>query len=147
MEQAAIQVPSAVTGVFAEQGLIWKCSGGCTKGMSSMGKEGSSMWLFLGLIQLFLGMSVDVAVLQWLFGSSGAGFMVLAGYFMLSKSPGAKDFVSEYNKDERSAISRNNDGQLVDIPIKGNNQGFQRLLTIIWFFLLIFGLFWKGMGS
>jgi hypothetical protein len=113
-----------------------------------MGKDGSSMWFYLGLIQLFLGMNIDVTLLQWVFGSSGTGFMILAAYFMLNKNKNNKvNLTGDYNRKERSAITRNSDGSLVEVPIKSDQKGFHRMMTMVWFSLMFLGLIWKMNGS
>ncbi len=113
-----------------------------------MRKDGSSAWFYLGLIQLFLGMNVDVALLQWVFGSSGTGFMILAAYFMLTKNKKKRgEAIGEYNKEERSAITRNSDGSLIEVPLKSDQKGFNRLMTMVWFGLMFIGLIWKMNGS
>jgi hypothetical protein len=111
-------------------------------------KDGSSTWFYLGLIQLFLGMNVEAALLQWVFGSSGTGFLILAGYFMLTKNRANKnDAEGDYNKEERSAITRNSDGSLMEVPLKSDQTGFNRIMTMVWFSLMFIGLIWKMNGS
>ncbi len=106
------------------------------------------MWFYLGLIQLFLGFSVESAILQWLFGSSAAGFMFLAGYFMLKrKSELSRLGVESYNKQERSASVRDSNGSLVEVPLKSEQFGFNRIMTTLWVGLMIFGLLWKFKGG
>jgi hypothetical protein len=74
--------------------------------------------------------------------------MMLAAYFMLTKNKNNKaNLTGDYNKEERSTITRNSDGSLVEVPLKSDQQGFNRLMTMVWFSVMFFGLIWKMNGS
>jgi hypothetical protein len=104
--------------------------------MSKMKNNGSLLWMLLGASQIFLMWSMWEELegpMTALFGSSGAAMIVLAGYFWIQEK--RNETLSElqgYDKYERTTVTRNASGELVNKPEKGTDSS-SFAITVVWF--------------
>ena len=77
-----------------------------------MARMDSLILVMLGLAQILIGNSIELAFIDVLLQGTGGGTIVMAIYFLIFISKYQKEFSESYSKLEKTTLIRNESGEL-----------------------------------
>mgnify|MGYP004008484935 FL=1 len=77
-----------------------------------MARMDSLILVMLGLAQILIGNSIELAFIDILLQGTGGGTIVMANYFLIFISKYQKEFSESYSKLEKTTLIRNESGEL-----------------------------------